>query len=168
MKNIRSRQMVIGFIASVLAVTLTAGVAGSAFAARPAPRPNPRRVFQPVVNELNEINRELASVLERQPNARNVRAIVARLDALTRQIDRQESRVESLLAQEPVPPSPDLTAALLNVLAAANAIVQDAGTALALNSSVWPQQSVDAVSGVENAAQDIVNLVENSLGAILS
>ena len=107
-------------------------------------------------------------MLKREPNRRNVRELVARLDALTRRIDQEESRVESLLAKEPSPPSAELTTALGNVLAAANAIVQDAGNELALNSSDWPQQPVDALSGVENAAQNIVNLVEDSLGAIES
>ena len=164
MRNTGNRQMKIGFIASVLAVTLTAGVAGSAFAGRPDPATSPRNPLQPVVTELNGIDMELASLLERQPSRDNFRGFVARLNALAKRIDQQESRVESVLAQAPVPLSADLTADLLTVLAAADAIVQDAQAGLALYSSDWPQESIDAVNGVEDAAQAVVNLIQDALG----
>jgi len=111
MKSSRNRQMTIGFIASVLVVTLTAVVAGSAFAAGPNPATSPRKAYQPVVKDLNDIDADLAAVLKRQPNKRDLKDLVERLNALTKRIDKQESRVESLLAQDPVPPSADLTAA---------------------------------------------------------
>lgn len=156
--------MKIGFIASVLAVTLITGAAGSAFAARPGPRMERRDAFRAVVEELTAINMELAWVLQRPVSQRDLQEVIGLVNFLTEQVNQQESRVEFLLAQEPDPPDAEVTAALQNVLTVANAIAQEAWNELELNSSTWPAGLVDAVSNVEDASQNVVNVVQDVLG----
>ena len=156
--------MKIGFIASVLAVTL---IAGSAFAAPPGPPMppmHPRDALRSVVQQLNAIDMELAWVLQRPPNQYDLQMIIWQVNALTQQLNQQENRLEFLLGQEPVPYDAQVTADLENALTAANAIAQEAGNELELNSSTWPAGLVEAVSNVGDAAGNIVNVVQAVLG----
>ena len=157
--------MKMGFIASVLAVTLMAGAAGSAFAAPPGPPPfAPRDALRSVAQQLNAIDMELTWVLQRQPNQYDLREMIAVVNFLTQQVNQEENRLEFLLAQEPVPYDARVTADLENALAAANSIAQEAGNALELNGSTWPAGLAEAVSNVGVSAENVVNVVQAVLG----